>query len=71
MKRQKNNNNDNLINVKSNNIKDLKILQIIHIGNFIISKEIIFPININKSISFYNFDNNIMISNIKEKEKEN
>ena len=68
-----NNNENNLKNVKSRNNNELKNTRnnsYKDLGNNLISKEIIFPININRSMSFYNSDDDIMNSSIKEKENE-
>ena len=68
-----NNNENNLKNVKSRNNNELKNTRNNShkdLGNNLISKEIIFPININRSMSFYNSDDDIMNSSIKEKENE-
>ena len=62
LKNVKRRNNNELKNTRNNSHKDL--------GNNLISKEIIFPININRSMSFYNSDDDIMNSSIKEKENE-
>ena len=62
LKYVKSRNNNELKNTRNNSHKDL--------GNNLISKEIIFPININRSMSFYNSDDDIMNSSIKEKENE-
>ena len=68
-----NNNENNLKNIKSRNDNELKNTRNNShkdLGNNLISKEIIFPININRSMSFYNSDDDIMNSSIKEKENE-
>ena len=68
-----NNNENNLKNIKSRNYNELKNTRNNShkdLGNNLISKEIIFPININRSMSFYNSDDDIMNSSIKEKENE-
>ena len=64
---------NNLKNTKSRNISELRnIRNNSHkdLANNLISKEITFPININRSMSFYNSDDDIMNSSQKEKENE-
>ena len=64
---------NNLKNTKSRNINELRnIRNNSHkdLANNLISKEITFPININRSMSFYNSDDDIMNSSKKEKENE-